>query len=462
MGVVPPDGGFLEFQFGYWDSLKKGLLSGERLQLALRRMEAAYLEQHKREYELTKHVSLALLDPIALLRLRETGQCSVSLPEEIFDLDHPGHYMRRIKTAGLTAACVAGPYTTVGATLTLHSARIRTSSVVQGSYADDENYVTTVGIMQSVATSGQQNDSGLFESNLRDERLLPFEGFGAISNWHLDLPGEFRQFDYDTISDVILHLRYTARSGGAALGQAAIEAFQEGALNTLPLGKNGEHSGLFRFFSLRRDFSAEWHRFLHVADGAAHSVVLDLSRGRFPYLVQALASIEVTAAQLYLKPRADGGRGPGDGVAKPAPDGRRGRHGRRCSVRRGRQPHPRCAACPAGGLARQRARWLGTGVGRPPGARLRGPGGPVDHPRVPRLGLTCAHRDAGTSPGPTSLTPPECHLLVLFPPRYDDDLLVIGSSAHWKHGNYGRQEEHVLALQAQGSRILDHRSRWVL
>ena len=52
--------------FGYWDSLKKGLLSGEKLQYDLRRLETAYLEQNRREFELTKHVSLALLDPLAL------------------------------------------------------------------------------------------------------------------------------------------------------------------------------------------------------------------------------------------------------------------------------------------------------------------------------------------------------------------------------------------------------------
>ena len=64
--------------FGYWDSLKKGLLAGERLQYDLRRLETAYLEQNRREFELTKHVSLAMLDPLALVQLRETGRCFFS------------------------------------------------------------------------------------------------------------------------------------------------------------------------------------------------------------------------------------------------------------------------------------------------------------------------------------------------------------------------------------------------
>ena len=57
-------------KFGYWDSARKGLLSGESLYLDLKRMEMAYLENNKREFELTKHISLQKLDPMALLRLR--------------------------------------------------------------------------------------------------------------------------------------------------------------------------------------------------------------------------------------------------------------------------------------------------------------------------------------------------------------------------------------------------------
>ena len=39
---------------------------------------------------------------------------------------------------------------------------------------------------------------------------MPFEGAGAISSWELSLPKNFRQFDYQTINDVILHISYTA------------------------------------------------------------------------------------------------------------------------------------------------------------------------------------------------------------------------------------------------------------
>ena len=38
---------------------------------------------------------------------------------------------------------------------------------------------------------------------------------------------DFRQFDYDTISDVVLHIKYTAREGGVVLQDAAGKGLNE-------------------------------------------------------------------------------------------------------------------------------------------------------------------------------------------------------------------------------------------
>ena len=64
-------------QFGYWDSLKKGLLAGERLHHDLQRMDVAYLDQNRREYEITKHVSLRRSTRRRCSRSSETGECFV-------------------------------------------------------------------------------------------------------------------------------------------------------------------------------------------------------------------------------------------------------------------------------------------------------------------------------------------------------------------------------------------------
>jgi hypothetical protein len=100
-------------QFGYWDARRDGLQSGEALYLALKKLEAAYLETRGYDFEVTKSISIRQLSPLALLQLRETGTCQVEFPEVIFDMDFPGHYFRRIKSVAITMPCVVGPYTNI-------------------------------------------------------------------------------------------------------------------------------------------------------------------------------------------------------------------------------------------------------------------------------------------------------------------------------------------------------------
>ena len=275
-------------QSGSWDSLRKGLLAGERLQRDLRRLETAYLEENRREFELTKHVSLVLLNPVALLNLKSTGTCEFTVPEVLFDLDHPGHYLRRIKSASLTIPCVVGPYTGVGAKLTLLENRIRRRTSGSDRYAydglDDARFAHDLVGVQSIATSSGQRDAGLFELIFGDERYLPFEGAGAISRWRLELPEGYRQFDYASISDVILHLQYTARDGGDVLKSAAQNSIQN-SLNRLADILAEEETGLTRVLSAAHEFQSEWQGFLFPAASADAPVMrLRLEKRHFPYM----------------------------------------------------------------------------------------------------------------------------------------------------------------------------------
>src|SRR5262249_21927778 len=83
-------------QFGYWNNAKRGLLAGEHLFLALKQLECVYLDADKREYEIRRDVSLAMLDPVAFINLKQTGHCEFEIPEMFFDGDYPGHFMRRL------------------------------------------------------------------------------------------------------------------------------------------------------------------------------------------------------------------------------------------------------------------------------------------------------------------------------------------------------------------------------
>jgi hypothetical protein len=279
-------------EFGYWDSLKKGLLAGERLQSDLRRMEAAYLDQNDREYEITKHVSLTALDPAALILLKATGQCEVELPEWLFDMDHAGHCMRRIKSFALSIPCITGPYTSVNSTLTQLSSKVRLPDSDDNDYGNASNFHEYFGSAQTIVTSSGREDSGLFEPNFRDERYLPFEGTGAISRWRIELPIESNQFDLWTVSDLIFHLRYTARHGSEDLRQAARSQIPfKGA----------------RLFSLKHEFPSEWAQMTTVV-GAATSASSDvnLSKDRFPFFFTSKdKTLSIKGVSLYALPSDD-------------------------------------------------------------------------------------------------------------------------------------------------------------
>lgn len=280
-----PEAGYL--QFGYLAG-KEGLLAGERLHLDINRMEMAYHELNQREYELTKDVSLLQVDPLALIQLRATGRCTVRLQETLFDMDGPGHYFRRIKTVALSIPCVTGPHASVNCTLSLLKSSIRKTPVLRdGSYAredaEDDRFDDYFGSLESVVTSSARNDSGLFETSLRDERYLPFENSGVISEWQLQLPAnpankDPQQFDYATISDVILHLRYTAREGGGLLRRNAMENLKA-AIDA------AQAAGSVRLFSIRHEFPTEWAKFKNQSPGANQrfELAIRLRDGHYPF-----------------------------------------------------------------------------------------------------------------------------------------------------------------------------------
>ena len=191
----------------------------------------------------------------------------------------------------------------------LKSSIRKTQVLRDGTYAredaEDDRFDDYFGSLQSIVTSSGQNDSGLFETNLRDERYLPFEGSGVVSEWQLELPADVRQFDYDTISDVILHLRYTAREGGGLLRNGAVE-------NLLTSIEEAQAAGSVRLFSVRHEFPSEWAKFTNVdLDGAGApdtaELTLELREEHFPYWSKGkLKAIE--QVDLYSKKAEDGAK----------------------------------------------------------------------------------------------------------------------------------------------------------
>ncbi|MBK6517284.1 MAG: hypothetical protein IPG04_24980 [Polyangiaceae bacterium] len=190
-----------------WDGLKCGLVAGERLAQDLRRMDAAYHTQNKREHELTKTLSLAQIAPEQLIALRTGAEATFSFKESLFDDDFPTHTLRRLKSVSVTLHSTPGPYQAVAGQLTLLASQTR-----QGT-----SLVARPGVVSSIATSTALGDAGVFNLDFRDERYLPFEGAGAHwddsgEQWRFELTGG-NELPFDSISDLVLTVRYTAREG---------------------------------------------------------------------------------------------------------------------------------------------------------------------------------------------------------------------------------------------------------
>jgi hypothetical protein len=231
-----------------WSPERAGLLGGESLLLDLQRLEASYLLTNARELELEQSFSLAQYCPHKLIELRQTGECDFDVPELFFDLSYPGQYFRRIKAVRLNLPCVVGPHTSIAATLRMMRSLLRDAPDAARPLAD-----VPLRHAPTIAASSAQGDAGVFEFSFRDERLLPFEGMGAVSSWNLRLPREMRPFKYDTISDVVLRISYTAR--------------QDDGLRASVDTQNGVIFARLRdaaprvALSLRRDFPTAWAKF---------------------------------------------------------------------------------------------------------------------------------------------------------------------------------------------------------
>ena len=305
-----PDASFI--QFGYWDSLHQGLLAGEALTADLLRMHSSYLDLNVRRHEISRIYSLAKLDPGALLTLLQTGSCDFSLPETLFDSDYPGHYQRQLKRVSVTVVYPnPGKNDNVTCRLTLVANKVRMNTSLNQAAADpyaetpagsDPRFAYQWGAVQAIVTSQAQDDPDLFENQIHyqitDPRYVPFEGAGAISDWHLQLPSS-NEIDVTAVGDLQIHVLYTALDGGPELENAAVTSLANAPQMATKL------------FSAANDFAAPaataanpypvspWQSFLaSPLAGSDQTLVLPISAAKFPPWTRG-KTITVTGLTAY-------------------------------------------------------------------------------------------------------------------------------------------------------------------
>lgn len=289
--------------YNYWDSLRKGLLSGEMLSLSLNQMEADFINNNERCLEIEKTFSLKLNNPQAYLDLKATGTCQFNLNEKLFDYDFPGQYARKIKNVSVSLPAVVGPYQNINATLSLDKEQMLTKIVDETTAKSVVSYMLTGSgnkptpaqgyrentiTNQSIALSGGMDDSGMFVLDYNDPRYLPFEGYGAVSSWTLSMPKETNRFNFDALSDVIINLKYTAFDGGVN--------FRKDVENLL--AKNAYTGALY--YNLNQAFSSAWFIFMNDhSSTTTQQITFPVSSSSFNYFINTPKLDEVHIKLTY-------------------------------------------------------------------------------------------------------------------------------------------------------------------
>ncbi|VVO43519.1 neuraminidase-like domain-containing protein [Pseudomonas fluorescens] len=193
---------------GAWNATWRGLGAGESLKTSLLQMHSKYLLEDERELEIRKTVSLSKLLgagwSAALSDLKSNGSIAFKLQKDTFKDDYNSLYLRRIKSVSVSLPIVAGPYEDIHGSLTQINNTIELY---------DKSELKDRRANQQVALSTGVDDSGLFNLSFQDERYLPFEFTGLISEWTLELANTTpeQKAMLESITDIIVHILYTAR-----------------------------------------------------------------------------------------------------------------------------------------------------------------------------------------------------------------------------------------------------------
>ncbi|CEE90082.1 A component of insecticidal toxin complex (Tc) [Xenorhabdus nematophila str. Anatoliense] len=222
------DNGVTFIRGGAWNGTTAGLMAGETLLLNLAEMEKVWLERDERALEVTRTVSLAqfyqalssdnfnLTEKLTQFLREGKGnvgasgnelklsnrqiEASVRLSDLKIFSDYPESLgnTRQLKQVSVTLPALVGPYEDIRAVL---------------------NYGGSIVMPRgcsAIALSHGVNDSGQFMLDFNDSRYLPFEGISVNDSGSLTLSfpdaTDRQKALLESLSDIILHIRYTIRS----------------------------------------------------------------------------------------------------------------------------------------------------------------------------------------------------------------------------------------------------------
>jgi hypothetical protein len=282
---TPPSG---YIRSDYWQNTadssdgadRQGLTGAEQLLEDIDQLDEYAFESDVRTLHLTQTLSVAQIGALELQQFRETGVLSFATPMSLFDQDFPGHYLRLIQSVQLSIIALVPPVRGIRGTLSASGI----SRVVVPT--EDQFETVTLGRSpEAFSFTSPTNANGLFDVETDTSGLLlPFQGMGVDAVWQLELPRAANPFDYRTISDVQLTIKYTALDS---------YDYREEVIRNLDNTFSGDQT-----FSLRDDFPDAWYLLNNpqtVSDAASQmKVTLTTVREDFQPNIDALAVQQIS------------------------------------------------------------------------------------------------------------------------------------------------------------------------
>ena len=257
---------------------RQGLTGSERLLQDINQLDEYAFETDRRKLHITQTVIVSQIAALELQTFRETGLLVFATPMNLFDQDFPGHYLRLIKSVQISLIALVPAVLGVRATL---SASGLSRVVVPG---DEFQSVTLSRSPEAFSFTSPLNATGLFDLEPDTGILLPFEGMGVDAVWQLELPKAANPFDFRTIVDVQLTIKYTALNS---------YDYREQVIRNLDRSFSGDRS-----FSLRDEFPDAWYLLNNpetVADPASQMrATLSIDREDFQPNIEDLSVQQVS------------------------------------------------------------------------------------------------------------------------------------------------------------------------
>src|SRR5690606_14379035 len=104
---------------------------------------------------------------------------------------------------------------------------------------------------------------------------------------------EVNQFDYNTISDVILHVKYTAKEGGSGLKEAANKTLKK---QVQEIKQGLGQKGLYTALNMKQELPNDWHVLKRNGN-----IELTLDKSKLPYMIKSIETTEIESVIFIAK-----------------------------------------------------------------------------------------------------------------------------------------------------------------